>query len=113
MAFARSLPTQFDDHTWVAEGNNDTPLWRSRGVGSKLAPAVAYVALADGRTTLVWSTYDAVPAADAFSRRVRTGNAFSNETMLAINTALGFSVTEWQGTVAEIHDTLPAQRRRG
>jgi hypothetical protein len=71
--------------------------------------------LADGRTTLVWSTYDAVPAADAFSRRVRTGNAFSNEAMLAISTALGFSVTEVrtesQGTVAEIHDRLRAERR--
>ncbi len=38
--------------------------------------------------------------------RVRTGNAFSNEPMLAINDALGFTVveivTEWQGTTREL-----------
>jgi GNAT superfamily N-acetyltransferase len=69
------------------------PAWRCRGVGSKLARAVDDEALVDGRAT------------------------FSNEAMLAINTALGFSVTEVrtesQGTVAEIHDRLRAERRRG
>jgi RimJ/RimL family protein N-acetyltransferase len=39
-------------------------------------------------------------------RRVRTGNAFSNAPMLAINDALGFRVisaqTEWQASVDEL-----------
>ena len=38
--------------------------------------------------------------------RVRTGNAFSNAPMLAINDALGFRVisaqTEWQANVSEL-----------
>jgi RimJ/RimL family protein N-acetyltransferase len=43
-------------------------------------------------------------------RCVRTSNAFSNEAMLAINTALGFEVvevrTEWQGPVAAMREAL-------
>jgi RimJ/RimL family protein N-acetyltransferase len=43
--------------------------------------------------------------------RVRTGNAFSNDAILAINQALGFKVvevrTEWQGTVAAMRELLP------
>jgi hypothetical protein len=42
---------------------------------------------------------------------VRTGNAFSNEPMVAINTALGFKVvevrTEWQGDTHHLHSGLP------
>jgi GNAT superfamily N-acetyltransferase len=95
VAFARSLPPQFDDHTWVAEDGDGNPVgcaacwsnaaadpgvmesyvhvrrpWRRRGVGSRLARAVAGEARADGRATLVWSTYDAFSDADAFSRRM-------------------------------------------
>jgi mycothiol synthase len=43
--------------------------------------------------------------------RVRTGNAFSNDVMLAINTALGFKVvevrTEWPGAVVAMKTSLP------
>ncbi len=46
--------------------------------------------------------------------RVRSGNAFSNNAMLAINNALGFRITEvrteWQGSVAELRETLPAEK---
>jgi hypothetical protein len=41
---------------------------------------------------------------------VRTSNAFSNDAMLAINTALGFKIvevrTEWQGTVAAMRESF-------
>jgi mycothiol synthase len=95
LAFARSLPTHFGDHTWVAEESDGTAVgcaacwsneagdprlmesyvyvrqpWRRQGVGSRLARAVADEALREARANLVWSTYDAVPAGDAFSRRV-------------------------------------------
>jgi mycothiol synthase len=94
-AFARSLPSQFDDHTWVAEVADGSPAgcaacwsnaagdaavmegyvyvrraWRRRGIGWRLADAVVNEALSEGRSTLIWSTYDAVPAGEAFSRRI-------------------------------------------
>jgi hypothetical protein len=41
---------------------------------------------------------------------VRTGNAFSNKPMLAINDALGFNVvevlTEWQGNAGELQQHI-------
>ena len=47
------------------------------------------------------------PAVD----RIRTGNAFSNEPMLAINDALGFTLvqvrTEWQGHIASMRSRMP------
>ncbi len=95
VAFARSLPPQFDDHTWVAELSDGTPIgcaacwsnaagdaqvmessvyvrrsWRRHGIGSRLARAVVDEAQAGGRATLVWSTYDAVSAGDAFALRM-------------------------------------------
>ena len=95
IAFARSLPSQFGDHTWVAQRTDGTPVgcaacwsnaagdaqvmesyvyvrppWRRHGVGSSLARAVAQETLAEERATLVWSTYDTVPAGDAFSRHM-------------------------------------------
>ena len=95
MAFARSLPSQFADHTWVADGADGSPAgcaacwsdaagdpavmesyvyvrqpWRTRGVGWALARAVVDEAQAEGASRLVWATYDAVPAGEAFSRRL-------------------------------------------
>jgi GNAT superfamily N-acetyltransferase len=93
VSFARSLPSQFDDHTWVAE-DDGTPAgcaacwsnvagdsrsmqgyvyvrrpWRRRGIGVRLGRAVLEEAVSLGISTLVWSTYDAIAAGDAFSRR--------------------------------------------
>jgi mycothiol synthase len=92
-AFARSLPSQFADHTWVAGETDGTPAgcaacwsnaagdarimegyvyvrrhWRRQGIGWRLARAVVDETRTQGRSTLVWSTYDAVPAGEAFSR---------------------------------------------
>ena len=43
-------------------------------------------------------------------QRVLTGNAYSNEPMLAINNALGFKListrTEWQADVAALRRTM-------
>jgi GNAT superfamily N-acetyltransferase len=95
MAFARSLPAQFHDHTWVVDAADGTPVataacWsndagdarvmecdlvvrrphRRRGIGSHLLALVGDVTKAEGRSTLTWSTFDAVPAGDAFSQHV-------------------------------------------
>lgn len=94
-SFARSLPTLFEDHAWVAEDHGGTtlgccacwsntagdtsvmecsvhvrPAWRRRGTGTMLARAVAEEAVAGQRSTLVWSTYDSAPAGEDFSRRL-------------------------------------------
>jgi mycothiol synthase len=95
LAFARSLPSLFDDHTWLAEAADGTPVgcsacwsnsagdpkmmqsyvyvrppWRARGVGWQLAREVIEEARREGRSLLVWVTYGSVPAGDMFSRRI-------------------------------------------
>lgn len=94
-AFARSLPSQFVDHTWLAEDAQGTPAacaacwsnsagdpgvmegyiyvrraWREMGIGWRLAGVVVNEALSEGRRILVWSTYDSIPAGAAFSHRL-------------------------------------------
>ena len=95
MAFARNLPPQFDDHTWLAETRDGTPVgcsacwsnaagdsrvmesyvyvrppWRNRRVGWQLAETVLDAAERESRQSLIWDTFDSVPAGEAFSRRV-------------------------------------------
>jgi mycothiol synthase len=95
IAFARSLPAQFDDHAWLVETNDGAPIasgfcWsnaagdarvmecdllvgrehRRRGVGSLLMSVIRDETAKEGRSRLTWSTFDAVPAGDAFSRRL-------------------------------------------
>ena len=95
IAFARSLPAMFDDHTWLADSVDGTPVataacWsnaagdprtmecdvfvrrdhRRRGIASRLFGLICRETERDDRTTLVWSTFDSVPAGDAFSRHV-------------------------------------------
>jgi GNAT superfamily N-acetyltransferase len=94
VAFARSLPSQFDDHTWLVETPDGTPVaagfcWshaagdprvmecdllvrrdhRRAGIGSRLLATICEETANDGRSLLTWMTFDAVPAGDAFSRR--------------------------------------------
>lgn len=105
MAFARKLPSQFDDHAWLLETSDGTPFaagfcWsnsagdprvmecdllvrrdhRRRSFGSRLLAAICDEAECDGRTLLTWSTFDAVPAGDAFSHRVGARVARVNRT---------------------------------
>jgi mycothiol synthase len=95
MAFARSLPSQFDDHTWLAESADGTPVgcsacwsnsagdpgvmqcyvyvrqpWRTQGIGWRLAEAIIDEAGKEGRQSLVWSTYGSAPEGEAFSVRL-------------------------------------------
>jgi mycothiol synthase len=105
MAFARNLPAQFDDHTWLAATDDGTPVgcsacWtnaagdtrvmesyvyvrsdrRRRGLGWELARAVVDAAAHEGRASLVWSTYGAIAAGDAFSHRLGARVARVNRT---------------------------------
>jgi len=115
-AFARNLPAQFDDHTWVAETSDGVPAgscacwsnaagdprvmecyvyvrrpWRTRGVGWLLAHVVLEQAARDERQRLVWTTYDGIPAGEAFSRRVGGRAARVNRT-----SELRLSSVDWE-----------------
>lgn len=95
IAFARNLPSQFDDHAWLAETADGTPVasgfcWsnaagdprviecdlfvrrdrRREGIGSQLFSRICDETANEGRSLLTWSTFDAVPPGDAFSRRL-------------------------------------------
>jgi GNAT superfamily N-acetyltransferase len=161
VAFARSLPSQFDDHTWIAEEPDGTPAgsaacwsnaagdlrimqgyvyvrrpWRRRGLGRRLLDAVVDEAFTEGRSTLLWSTYDSVPAGEAFSRRVggRVGrvNRTSELVLAGVDwerveswvaegprRAIGYRLEFWDGPlpeqfledVARVHDLMNTQPR--
>jgi GNAT superfamily N-acetyltransferase len=95
MTFARNLPSQFSDHSWLVETSDGTPVavgycWshaagdervmecdvlvrrdrRREGIGSRLVALICEETARVGRSLLTWSTFDAVPAGDAFSRRL-------------------------------------------
>lgn len=95
ISFARNLPSQFDDHAWLAEASDGTPIaagfcWssaagdpslmecdvlvrgdhRRQGLGSCLLAEIRDETLRDGRSLLTWSTFEAVPAGEAFALRV-------------------------------------------
>ena len=92
VTFARSLPSQFDDHAWLVEASDGAPAavgfcWsnrdgdpavmqcdifvprtlRRRGIGSLLLDAIRDETAADHRSLLTFSTFDLVPAGDAFA----------------------------------------------
>jgi mycothiol synthase len=105
IAFARSLPSQFDDHAWLAEAADGTPVacgfcWsnsagdqrvmqcdvavrhdrRRLGIGSQLFATICATTADEGRSLLIWETFDAVPAGDAFSRWLGAEPARVNRT---------------------------------
>jgi len=105
IAFARKLPSQFDDHAWLVEAFDGMPIasgfcWsnsagdrrvmecdllvrrdrRRHGIGSRILAAICAETVNDGRSLLTWSTFDAVPAGDAFSRRIGARVARVNRT---------------------------------
>ena len=121
VALARTLPSQFDDHAWLVEAVDDTPIavgycWsnsagdervmdcdvlvsrerRREGIGSRLVALVCDETLSDGRTLLTWSTFDRVPAAEAFSRRLGAHVARVNRTSeLALADVDWSNVNRW------------------
>lgn len=93
MAFARCLPSQFSDHSWVVETSDGLPIavgycWftsagdervmecdvlvrrdrRREGIGSRLVALICEETAGEGRSLVMWSTFDAIPAGEAFSR---------------------------------------------
>lgn len=105
VAFARMLPSQFDDHAWMVEGPGGDPVacgycWsnsagdprvmecdvlvrrdrRRRGIGSRLFAAISQETAREGRSLLTWSTFDLVPAGGEFSRGLGARIARVNRT---------------------------------
>jgi GNAT superfamily N-acetyltransferase len=105
IALARNLPSQFDDHAWLAETPDGAPVaagycWsnaagdpqvmecdllvrsdrRREGIGSRLFAEICDETDKGGRSLLTWSTFDAVPAGAAFSRRLGARVARVNRT---------------------------------
>jgi mycothiol synthase len=127
MAFARNLPSQFDDHAWLVEAADGTPVgsgfcWsdsagdqrfmecdllvrrdrRREGIGSQLLTRICATMVDGGRSLLTWSTFDEVPAGEAFSRRFGARAARVNRTSeLCIANVDWPTIEEW------------AQARRG
>lgn len=96
IAYARNLPSPFSDHAWLAQTSDGAPIaagfcWsnsagdhrvmecdvlvrqdrRREAIGCRLMAVICEVTASEGRSLLTWSTFDAVPAGDAFSRRLR------------------------------------------
>jgi mycothiol synthase len=115
VAFARSLPSQFNDHAWLVEASGGTPVavgfcWsnaagdervmecdvlvrldrRRAGIGSRLLAVICQETASEDRSLLTWSTFDAVPAGDAFSRRIGARVARVNRT-----SELALSDVDW------------------
>ena len=119
IAFARKLPSQFDDHAWLVEASDGRSVaagfcWsnsagdprvmecdlfvrrdrRRQGIGSRLLATICNETLKEGRTLLTWSTFDAVPAGEAFSRRVGARLARVNRTSELVLTDVDWTMIE-------------------
>jgi mycothiol synthase len=130
IAFARHLPSQFDDHAWLAETTDGTPVaagycWsntagdprvmecdllvrrdrRRAGIGSRLFAEICDEAGKGGTSLLTWSTFDAVPAGAAFSRRLDARVARVNRA-----SELRVADVDWP-MVAEWAQAAPARQR--
>jgi mycothiol synthase len=121
MAFARNLPSRFDDHAWLAETGDGVPVavgfcwsnsagdarvmecdlfvlpeWRRRGIGSRLLALVCEVTASERRSLLTWSTYDPVPAGAIFSQRIGSRVARVNRTSELVLAQVDWAmVTRW------------------
>jgi mycothiol synthase len=105
IAFARALPVHFSDHAWLVDAADGTPAgagfcwWNSAGdprvtecdvlvrqdqrrqhAGTRLLAEIVAEAVRAGRSLLTWSTFDEVPAGEAFSRQLGARVARVNRT---------------------------------
>lgn len=123
MAFARALPSQFKDTSWLVETPGGTPIavgycWynsagdervmecdllvrqdrRREGIASRLIALVCDETTRLGRSLLTWETFDAVPAGDAFSRRLSARAARVNRTSELVLADVDWAmVGRWSG----------------
>ena len=121
VAFARNLPSQFNDHAWLVQTSDGTAIaagycWsnsagdervmecdvlvrrdrRREGIGSRLMALICEETVTERRSLLTWSTFDAVPAADAFCRRLGAHIARVNrESELALSDVDWAMVERW------------------
>jgi mycothiol synthase len=130
IAFARNLPSQFDDHTWLAELPDGTAVasgacWsnasgdervmqcdlfvrrdrRRQRIGARLLATIAAVAVEEGRSRLTWSTFSAVPAGEELSRRIGATAGRVNRT-----SDLSIDAVDWS-LVATWFDDGPGRAR--
>ena len=127
IAYARNLPSQFDDHAWLAESDNipvavgycwshsagdehvmecDVLVRRDRrreGIASRLMALICEETAREGRSRLTWSTFDAVPAGEGFSRALGAQVARVNRT-----SELTLSEVDW----AMVERWVAAERAR-
>jgi mycothiol synthase len=119
IAFARNLPAQFDDHAWLVEASDGVPVaagfcWanaagdpdlmecdvlvrrdrRREGIGRRLFLAICEQTAEEGRSSLTWNTFDAVPAGEAFSQQVEAQVARVNRTSELRLDAVDWSMLE-------------------
>jgi mycothiol synthase len=131
IAYARNLPSQFDDHAWLVEAADGTPIaaafcWsnaagdprvmecdvlvrrdrRRQGIGSRLLAEICDETARDGRSLLTWSTFDAAPAGEAFTRRVRARRGRVNRT-----SELALADVDWE--MVDAWDAAQRARRLG
>jgi mycothiol synthase len=121
VAFARNLPSQFNDHAWLAETADGSPVacgfcWsnsagdqqvmecdlavrrdrRREGIGSQLFELICATTADEGRSLLTWTTSDLVPAGEALSQRLGArlarANRFSELCLSEVNWQM---IDEW------------------
>jgi mycothiol synthase len=67
---------------------------RRQGIGARLLAAICEETVKEGRSVLTWSTFDAVPAGDAFARRVGARPGRVNRTSESVLADVDWTMVE-------------------